>query len=253
MTAGVCDVVSRVTMFVGALLVAGPAAAQGPATQSAPVPSPAPSVEPTRTTLTNAQLDRLRADVGTFEIALRRAVDKAVLETAQWAEQIVPDVRIGQAAEPVVHGVPAGDASITFHVEVAELLGVNLFQAYAQRSQPSSASPVQRVGAQVVPGDPTTGPVAAAPKVTNEDFRQHYSDFVRGAVIDTVLDQSGVLTLKDDQMLAVAVIPVSVTSLPGPRARGELILSVKGSDLNQLRQGKISRDEAKRRIVETHF
>jgi len=240
-------------MFVGALLVAGPAAAQGPATQSAPVPSPAPSIEPTRTTLTNAQLDRLRADVGTFEIALRRAVDKAVLETAQWAEQIVPDVRIGQAAEPVVHGVPAGDASITFHVEVAELLGVSLFQAYAQRSQPPSASgPVQRVGAQVVSGDPTTGPVEA-PKVTDAAFRQHYSDFVREAVIDTVLDQSGVLTLKDDQMLAVAVIPVSVTSLPGPRARGELILSVKGSDLNQLRQGKISRDEAKRRIVETHF
>lgn len=250
MTAGVCDVVPRVTMFVGLLFVAAPAAAQGPGAQTAPSPAPA-AVEPTLTSMTAAQLDRQRADVGTFEIALRRAVDKAVLEMSQWAHDIVPTVQLGQAAEPVVHGVPVGDASMTFTIEVSELLGVNLFQAYAQRSQPPSSGGQVRVGAQVVPGDPTTGP--PPPNVTSSSFNQHYSDFVRGAVIDTLLDQSGVLTLKDDQMLAVAVIPVSVTSVPGPRGRGQLILSVKGGDLNQLRQGKISRDEAKRRIVETHF
>jgi hypothetical protein len=241
-------------MFVGALFFAAPAAAQGPALQSAPSAAAAAPAEPTQSGLTTAQLDRQRADVGTFEIALRRAVDRAVLDMAAWAHEIVPTVQLGQASEPVVHGVPVADASVTFTIEVSELLGVNLFQAYAQRPQQSSGNGVQRVGAQVVPGDPTTGPVPAPPgPPTSAAFNQHYSDFVRGAVIDTLLDQSGVLTLKDDQVLAVAVIPVSVTSVPGPRGRGQLILSIKGGDLNQLRQGKISRDEAKRRIVETHF
>jgi hypothetical protein len=241
-------------MFVGALFLAAPAAAQGPAAQSAP--APATTVEPTRSTMTVAQIDRLRADVGTFEIALRRAIDKAALEMSQWAEQIVPDFMLGQAAEPVVHGVPAGDVSITFNVEVSSMVGVSLFQSLAQqrlRSQPPAAgsNPVQRVGAtgaQVVQGDPVTGPVAS-PKtaaVTSDDFNQHYSDLVRGAVIDTVLDQSGVLTLKDDQVLVVAVIPATGQSR-------QLILTIKGGDLNQLRQAKISRDEAKRRIIETRF
>lgn len=261
MTAGVCDVVPRVTMFVGALLCAAPASAQGPAVQSIPAPVPAAAAaEPTRSSMTAAQIDRLRADVGTFEIALRRAVDKAALEMSQWAQQIVPNVALGQAAEPIVHGVPAGDASITFHIEVSEMLGVPLFQAYAQRFRSQSPADgngqVQRVGstgAPVIQGDPTTGPVAT-PKPSVDDFNQHYSDFVRESVMDTLLDQSGVLSLKDEQVLAVAVIPVSVTTAPGTRGVSrELILSIKGADLNQLRQGKISRDEAKRRITETRF
>jgi len=102
-----------------------------------------------------------------------------------------------------------------------------------------------------VQGDPAT---QAAARVTTADFDKQYSEFVRQAVIDAILDNSGVLQLKDDQMLAVAVIPTSVTGPPSYRnLSATLILSIKGTDLEQLRQGKISRDEAKRRIVETHF
>src|SRR5262249_6881453 len=109
MTAGVCDVVPRATLFVGALLLAAPAAAQGQGAQSPPASAQAAtSVEPTRSAMTVAEADRLRADVGTFEIALRRAIDKAALEMSQWAAQIVPDFMLGQSAEPVVHGVPVG-------------------------------------------------------------------------------------------------------------------------------------------------
>ena len=259
MTAGVCNVVPRATIFVSALLLAAPAAAQGPAGQAPPSPTPSSaSVEPTRSTLTVAEADRLRADVGTFEIALRRAIDKAALEMSQWAAQIVPDFMLGQAAEPVVHGVPVGETSITFSIEVSPMVGVSLFQSLAQqrlRSQPPPADgtngAVQRVGAtgaQVVQGDPVAGPVAR-PTATPGQFDQHYSDLVREAVIDTVLNQSGVLTLKDEQVLAVAVIPINTAP---PQSR-QLILSIKGADLNLLRQGKISRDEAKRRIIETRF
>jgi hypothetical protein len=242
-------------MILGsALLIASPVAAQeqtNPVT-SAPAASVTASAEPTPSTLSNAQIDRLRADVGTFEMLLQRAINRATLEMRDWAQGIVPNVALMQAADPVVHGVPAGDVSITFNVEVAELLGVDIWQVIheRQRPQPNPSGGVQRVGAQIVQADPANPP---APRVTTADANKQWSEFVRQAVINAILDNSGVLPLKEDQILAVAVTPANVTGpTPGSASR-TLILSIKGADLEQLRQGKISRDEAKRRITETHF
>lgn len=256
MTAGVCDVSSRLMIFGSALLIASPVAAQDQMTKvtSAPPASVAAPAEPTPNPLSSTQLDRQRQDVGTFEMLLQRAVNKATLEMREWAQQIVPNVALMQAAEPVVHGVPVGDASITFNVEVAEMLGVNLWQVVQERQRPQpDPNGVQRVGsvgAQIVQGDSSAGP---PPRVTSADADKQYSEYVRQAMIDAILDNSGVLTLKDDQWLAVAVTPVSVTGPTNKKPSGTLILSIKGVDLEQLRQGKISRDEAMRRIVETHF
>ncbi|HEY6358223.1 MAG TPA: hypothetical protein VIX35_08255, partial [Vicinamibacterales bacterium] len=222
---------------------------------SSPPSSVAAPTQPTLTTQSRAQLDRLRADVGTFEIVLQRAIDRAVLQTSQWAQQVVPDV-VMSSAEPVVHGVPVGDASITFSVEVGGMVGVEMWQLMHQRLQPQPPQPqpdpnVQRVGAQIVQADSSAGP---PPRVTSNSADVQYSEYVRQAMIDAILDNSGVLQLKDEQTLAVAVIPTSVSgSGPYRKSSATLILSIKGVDLEQLRQGKISRDEAKRRIVETHF
>jgi hypothetical protein len=245
-------------MILGsALLIASPVGAQDQTNKVtlATAASVAAPVQPTPSTLSNAQIDRLRADVGTFEMLLQRAINRATLEMRDWAQQIVPNVALMLEAEPVVHGVPAGDVSITFNVEVAQLLGVNLWQVVQQRQRPQpDPSGVQRVGAQgaqIVPGDPTN----PAPRVTNDDADKQWSEFVRQSVIDAILDNSGVLPLKDDQILAVAVTPANATGpTPGYKpASRTLILSIKGGDLQLLRQGKISRDEAKRKIVETHF
>jgi hypothetical protein len=259
MTAGVCDVSSRLMIFGSALLIAAPAAAQDQTNKvtSPPPASVAAPTQPTLTTQSRAQLDRLRADVGTFEIVLQRAIDRAVLQTSQWAQQVVPDV-VMSAAEPVVHGVPVGDASITFNVEVGGMVGVEMWQLMHQRLQPQPPQPqpdpnVQRVGtvgAQIVQADPSAGP---PPRVTSNNADEQYSEYVRQAMIDAILDNSGVLQLKNEQTLAVAVIPTSVSRSGYRNSSATLILSIKGADLEQLRQGKISRDEAKRRIVETHF
>ena len=243
------NVLSR-SIIVGGLLAAGaPVLAQSQAGQA--TTPPVAEAQPTPTSATSAQLDRQRADVGTFEIVLQRGVDRAALQLKQWAAAILPDVPLFQAAPPIARGVPAGDASITFTIEVSEMVGVNLWQTVQSRQRQDPVR-VSSTGATVVQGDPLSGPPPpSAVGVTGNSINAHYSDFVRDAVIDAILDQSGVLTLKDEQMLAVAVIPVSVTGPPN-RSR-TLILSIRGGDLSSLRQGKISRDEAKRRIVETHF
>ena len=231
---------SRLMIVGSALLLAAPVAAQEASTPPAAAATVTPPTQPTPTTLTHAQMDRLRADVGTFEIALERSIGRAALELSQWAQQIVPDVPLYASAAPVAHGVPVGDASLTFSVEVSEMVGVNMAMAYQRPRQQASPNPnVDRVGAtgsQVLPGDPITG---SLPRLTTEDFNQHYSDYVRQAVIDTILDQSGVLTLKDDQILAVAVIPVSVTNVPGYKGVSRnLILSIRGADPGAVAPGQ---------------
>lgn len=247
-----------------ALLVAWPAGAQEVTAQvpAPPAASANAASEPTPSMLSRAQIDRLRADVGTFEIVLERAISKAGLELSQWADQIVPGVPLVPAAMPVARGVPVGDGSIAFHLEVPEMLGVPIAIAVLQRPQAAATgsqqaaangAPIQRVGAtgaQIVQPDPTTGPPHS---VTTDQFDKQYSDYVREAVIDAMLDQSGMLTLKDNEMLSVAVIPVSVTAVPSKGMSRDLVLSIKGADLALLREGKISREEAKRRMIETRF
>ena len=73
--------------------------------------------------------------------------------------------------------------------------------------------------------------------------------------MDAMLDSSGVLTVKDGQWLTVVAIPIDVL-VTNPYYRNtsrKLILSIKGEDLAALRAGKITRDEAKLKMVEMRF
>jgi hypothetical protein len=241
------------------LLIATPAAAQDiPKTAPAAPAATASSAQPTPTALSASQLDRLRADVGTFEIVLQRAITSANQQMAQWAQQIVPNVYLTPAAEPAVHGVPVADSTIVFHIEMAEMLGVNLFMQARMRSQPPqdnattrNVQTTPRVGAEIVQPDPMNG----QPPMNSATADAQYSEYVREALVDAILDRSGVLTLKDDQTLAIFLTPVNVAiSNPLYKSTSKtLVLTIKGADLAALRQGRIPRDEAKRRIIETHF
>ena len=78
---------------------------------------------------------------------------------------------------------------------------------------------------------------------------------IASALIDAILDNVAVLILKDDDTLTVSAMGVDVVNTNPLYANTsrKLILHVKGADLNLARQGKISRDELRDRIVEKHF
>jgi hypothetical protein len=108
-----------------------------------------------------------------------------------------------------------------------------------------------------VPDDPMTqSPVVgddgqrAAP-VPDPDTQ--YSAQVKDALIDAMLDSSGVLpmTVGDRLVIVVSGTGAAVTN---PLYRDErLILTVKSSDLADLHQGKLTRDAVKQRITQTVF
>ena len=114
----------------------------------------------------DAQLERMRGDVRTFEIVLFRAIETAGQKLAQWADQQVPNTILQPASEPVVNGFATHDANLVFMVRMAELSGVAVFtngrrfypaQAGPGRvvAQPTETKPEAKVtGTTVIPDDP---------------------------------------------------------------------------------------------------
>lgn len=201
-----------------------------------------------------AQEAALKNNVRTFEMALRSAVERAGAQLVNWASRQAP-VPMAFAQDPSVRSVPLLDNSIVFHVEVAEIVptSLGLWLQYQQIPR-GSARPVGN-------STPGVAPPGPAPAKTADDAAmgmspdQYYTTLVRDALIDTMLDSSGVLPLKDGQTLTVACIPVDV-AVTNPVQRNQsrqLVLTIKGEDVIALRQGTLSREDAKQRIIERRF
>jgi hypothetical protein len=81
---------------------------------------------------------------------------------------------------------------------------------------------------------------------------------VREKLIDSLLDWSHMLPLKaGEQVTIVAKDMLDVQTLQptdlSSRSYRQLILSIKSEDLLAFRQGKVTRDQAKEKIVDTRF
>jgi hypothetical protein len=205
--------------------------------------------------------DPVKIQVSTFELALQGAITHAGQELAEWTQERTPNLQLMPAADPQVHGAPLGNGvhDLVFHVETAEIIGVELFdQAVRLLPMGTAMGPGRLTSAGMVTTDPvsTTGPVAdAALALDHRGPDQAYSDFLHDALIDAMLDSSESLKLKDDQSLTVFLTPIdAAVTNPFYRNRSRtLILTVSGRDLAQFHAGKITREQAKTGIVERHF
>jgi hypothetical protein len=217
-------------------------------------PPPQPQSQP-QASANDPQLERIKNEVRTFEIVLFRSIETAGQKLAEWAGTKVPNVMLTPAADPVVNGFPTGDSNFVFTVRLAELSGVAVFTngyKYFPETVPNPTRPVadgRVTSTTVVPDDPVV-------KTSPPNPNAMYSDLVRFGLMDAMLDSSSVLTtLKNDQWLTVVAIPIDVL-VTNPYYRNtsrKLILSIKGEDLAAFRAGKITRDQAKERIIDTRF
>jgi hypothetical protein len=234
-------------IFAVALVVAMPA---GVAAQQAQPQA--------QTSASDAQLERTKGEVRTFEIVLFRSIETAGQKLAAWAQTMAPNVLLSPAADPVVNGVPIPGENLVFMVRIPELSGVPVFSRYPGFSNQGFGPPAGQGEARPTQGKlvNSTGVVADDPmKNAPPDPNVMYSDFVRLGLMDAMLDSASVLTLKDGQWLTVVAIPVDVL-VTNPYYRNtsrKLILSIKGEDIAAFRAGKITRDEAKLKIVDTRF
>ncbi|MEW5983532.1 MAG: hypothetical protein AB1806_14355 [Acidobacteriota bacterium] len=125
------------------------------------------------------------------------------------------------------------------------------------RVSPLSASVLERERAQSAtrPGDRVAVQVADLP--ASKDERQlpenpsaAYTMQVKNSLIDTMLDYSQALSVGPDEFLTVAARDSQARTFPssGPYDLITIIIRVKGSDLMDFRAGRISREEALKRV-----
>ncbi len=93
---------------------------------------------------------------------------------------------------------------------------------------------------------------AAVPTVDTRDPNEQYTDAVKTALIDAMLDYN--FNVGPDEWLTVAA-----RDAEGPMTPGEiydastLVFSAKGSDLAAFRAGRLSREEARKKVIVREF
>jgi hypothetical protein len=99
----------------------------------------------------------------------------------------------------------------------------------------------------------TTPPATFAPAPTMEDPEAEYERLVIAQLENAMLDHSHQLGLASDEWLTIAARG-SQGPLENPfDALVTITLRIKGSDLADFRAGRLTRDQAKARIVKREF
>ena len=126
---------------------------------------------------------------------------------------------------------------------------------------PDAAMPVGRGSAQqagvTASSDTRPAPAPSANTAWTKDPNRAYTEAVTRALVDAMIDYSAPMQIPVDQWLTVAARDdEGRDSLAPPDPLEEvvtMIYKIKGSDLQEYRQGKVDRDEVRRRVQVTQF
>jgi len=225
-----------------------------PASAAAQAPGPAP--------VQAAPADPRKPAVLSFESILSNAVELGGQRLAKRAIEVMP-VQLVPTGPPVVRGIPLEGYGYHFDVQIPEILGSSLamLQSLQRRGPFMPSSPTRPVSESgdanrvAGAGGIVTPDPMAPPAAVEFDPNAAYTSFVKEALIDAILDTSGVLVLSDNDRLTVSASGEEqglATSLQRINTR-KLILTIRGSDLNDLRAGRVTREQAKDRILKQAF
>jgi hypothetical protein len=110
--------------------------------------------------------------------------------------------------------------------------------------------------AKALPGpQPASGSAETRREADVRNPDEAYTTEVQNALVDAMLDFGNALTLEPEEWLTVAARGSDARGLDamGPSDIVTIQIRIKGSDLLALRSGKISRDEARKRIEIVEF
>lgn len=194
-----------------------------------------------------------------FEQNLGAAIERGAQRLVERARQVVPSVNLQLQARPVVNGVLLPEGAV-FYAQIPgiEDVGLRLWEMYLRQAPrpippaPSANLPRMSNGSATVT---TGGVVADDPLVAPlTDPSKEYTAFVRLALIDAMLDNALALPIAEGQFLTLVADELA-SQRPEPLAERsrKLILRLKGDDLIALRQQRITRDQAKQRLIESKY
>lgn len=189
--------------------------------------------------------------VSVFEAALRSAVEKATGSVGERAREIVPDIAMRYQFGLEIRGIilPT-DGSYVFYVDPPIIESTVLLLAEVNQRFPRG--PMRNASASAGPPAAETAAPTAAPAPVN--LAAEYSGFLHAGIVSAMLDNALSLPIADAQTLTVIVTTGSAPQMNpmAPRDR-KLHLTLKGEDLLALRQNRITRDQARARIIEKRY
>jgi hypothetical protein len=209
--------------------------------------------------------DPARPQVQTFEMVLGRAVENAGRNVAKRVMEFAPDVMAvayPTGDTPHVTGVAVRDMGLyVFHVQVPQVgLSLQVMNLMVNRPQFASrqVGPAQPVGgrveaAGVVSADPMAQPPSA--RSARFDVNAEYRTQVQDVLVEAIIDNSGALPLGPNETLLV-ITGGTDPAAPNPfdrRTSPRLVLRAKASDLAAFRDGRLTREEVKRRVLASDF
>ncbi len=215
-----------------------------------------PSVSP------EVQILQRRFQFQLMEGVLESAVRQGASEVATRAQGVMP---IGMLfmGMPKARGFPLDQYGVVFDVEIPQILEsavvLNQFQrptftqGQAGNQVVSSSSPPGKTRATGVVAD---DPMSKSP-LTDDPFladpNGFYRETVKRRLVDAILDYSKSLEIGPNESLTVVARSEEdpVPSLYSDHKT--LILRIKGSDLAAFYSGKITKDEARKLVIESQF
>jgi hypothetical protein len=193
-----------------------------------------------------------QTQIQAFESSLRAAIVRAGSQLAKRAREVAPNIVLRFEDEARIQDVVLPDGEgLLFFVDVPGIEPNTQLQWQMSRIISSGRGTPTANGAN---GGGRGSAAFAAPPDPNSllmtDPPAEYSVFTHDSLVDSMLDSAFGLPLKEGQQLTL-VVGDGTSGLPrNPLAEpGRLLyLRIKAEDLQALRQNRITREEAKKRI-----
>ncbi len=192
-----------------------------------------------------------------YETVLRSAVISGGQKLAQQALAAFPSVQL-TTEQPIVRGVRLPGFGFHFDVQAPEIQG--MVQVW-EMLRATRATPAPSVGPGMAPVSnnrtAATGGIVEDDPMTvpgpRFDPTTAYSAYVREALIEALLDSYKVLTLQPGEKLSISASGIDQRDVVSLYHSRKLVITIAAEDLEALREGKITRDQARDRILEDRF
>jgi hypothetical protein len=209
-----------------------------------------------------AQIQQRRFQFQLMEGVLEAAARQGANEVAMRAQMALPigTLFVGRAK---AKGFPLDGYGVVFDIEIPIILESQVMLSRMAPTAPALPETGNRpvAGRGELPTTRTTGvvpddPMARSPIMADPflaDPNAFYRTAVRDRLVDVMLDYSRSLAVPNEEWLSVVARSEEDSGPTLQEPSRTLILRIKGSDLREFHEGRLTRDEAKKRIVESQF
>jgi hypothetical protein len=223
--------------------------------QQPPPPASAPDRVSQTVGMTDDEIADLNRRIRTFQANVQSAVENGGARLADRAEKLVQGaVELAMNGTPRINPVYIPGTGFHYDVQVPDILGTSIAMwAYVYKRQQQAIPAANRPPDERVTANGTVVKPDAMAVSSSFDPNTEYATFVRQELIEAMLVSSTVLPIKTDEKLIISArVPAEAQANVLSHYR-RIVLQIHGADLTAYRQGQLTKDQVKERILEFRY